>query len=74
MFCKKCYARLDGDELASRCPRCHRAYDKSDPRTYLPRPFPSRGKIVAHVAITSIICILAAFVVSFFQMVGTSGH
>ncbi|HEX4124970.1 MAG TPA: hypothetical protein VHY37_09620 [Tepidisphaeraceae bacterium] len=74
MFCRKCYARLNAESPTTRCPRCDRPFDPTNPRSYLRRPFPSSARIVLYVIATTIVCIAAAFVVSFFQMVRMSGH
>jgi predicted amidophosphoribosyltransferase len=74
VYCRKCYAQLDRDPVTSRCPRCGRPFDPENPRTYLNRPFPNPVRIVLLIVVTSIICIAAVFVVSFFQLAGASGH
>jgi hypothetical protein len=74
MYCRNCYVRLDPAAPDRRCPRCNRGFDPDNPATYLRRPFPDKGKIIRYLVITSIITLLVAFVVSFFQMAVASGH
>jgi hypothetical protein len=57
-----------------KCPNCGRTFNASDPRTYRLRPFPGKGEIVAHVLLTTVCGIAAAFVVAMFQAVRSSGH
>ena len=74
MYCKKCYTHLAHAPDSAHCPKCGRTFNATDPKTFLPRPFPSTRKILIHLLATTIVGILAAFVVAFFQMVGASGH
>jgi len=72
MYCRKCYTKLAPDFTI--CPRCGLVFDADNPVTYLARPFPDKWRIAKYVFITSIISIVAAFVVSTFQMAAASGH
>ena len=74
MYCKKCYTNLTHAADAVRCPKCGRTFAASDPKTYLPRPFPSGPKILGHIIVTTLVGILAAFIVATFQAAGASGH
>jgi hypothetical protein len=74
MYCRKCYTKLDPDEQFPRCSKCDASYNPGDPSTYLPRPFPGKRRIIWYIIQTSIISLVAAFVVSFFQMANASGH
>jgi hypothetical protein len=73
VYCKNCYSDL-ADAPGSKCPKCGRAFDRARSRTYLRRPFPSPGMIVAHVLATTALAVAAAFVVSFHQAARSSGH
>ena len=73
MFCRKCYSSLD-DSVMNRCPKCGRQFDPAKPGTELPRPFPSKSTIAAHVIATTLLAIVGAFVVATHQMARTSGH
>lgn len=72
MYCKKCYGKLDAAD--SVCAQCGTAFSPSHPETYLRRPFPSAMRIVFHVIATTIVGIVAGFVIAFHQMAGASGH
>ena len=73
MYCKNCYTPL-ADAPEPKCPRCRRAFDSLDPRTYLPRPFPSAGRMMFDVVVTTLVAALAAGGVAFFQLARSSGH
>ena len=72
MFCRRCYARLDASEFV--CRRCGRRFDPLDERRYLKRAFPGVGGIVGYVVLTTVVSLVVAFVVSFFQLAAASGH
>ncbi len=72
MYCRKCYVKLDPADPC--CRRCYRVFNPADPSTYLTRPFPGVWKVIGYVLLTTVISIVAAFVVSFFQMAAMSGH
>ena len=79
MYCRKCYAKLDQapfDPLTDfhNCPQCNRAFDPANKSTYLARPFPGIARIIRYVIATTIVSLIVAFIVSFFQLVGASGH
>jgi hypothetical protein len=74
MYCRKCYAKLDPEEEYTRCPRCALGFDPADKRTYLPRPFPGKGRMFVHIVTTTMICLVAAFIIACFQLAGASGH
>jgi len=74
MYCRKCYAPLDRADEVYLCPKCGRPFEPTNPRTYLPRPFPSKSKIFIQVIGTTIVAFLIASVVALFQIAGTSGH
>jgi hypothetical protein len=65
MFCKRCYANLD-QATYSRCVRCGHEFQAEDPSSYLERPFPSRGKMIAHTLITLVLATLVSFAVACF--------
>lgn len=78
MFCRKCYANLD-QAIEGRCLRCKKPFDPANPSTYLPTPFPSRGKIIAHSVITlGLTTIVSAIVAGFLAVLQVgrmhSGH
>jgi hypothetical protein len=73
MFCKRCYVDLRA-VTKSTCPACKRAFDPTNPKTYLRRPFPPALRIAAHVIATTLVALGCAYVVAFFQMARTSGH
>ena len=73
VYCKNCYTPL-ADAPEPKCPRCGRAFDARNPRTYLPRPFPSAGRIVFDVILTTVVAAVAAGGVAFFQATRSSGH
>jgi len=56
------------------CPKCNAIYKPGDPSTYLPRPFPGKRRIIWYIIQTSIISLMAAYVVACFQMARASGH
>jgi len=72
MYCKKCYAKLDSTD--SNCAQCGAEFSSSHPETYLRRPFPVATRILFHVIATTIVGIMAGFVIAFHQMAGASGH
>ena len=72
MYCRRCYAALAGCE--SRCGNCGRRFDPDKPQTFLNRPFPRPGMIITQIIGTTIVGIIFAYVVAFFQMARTSGH
>ena len=74
MYCRKCYAKLDEAAEFPRCLRCAYAFNPADPKTYLTRPFPGTWRIIGYIVATTIVSILGAFVVAFFEMAGASGH
>ena len=73
MFCRRCYAPLRADD-APRCPACGRLFDPAKPLTFLQRPFPSGRRIVVHLVATTVLGIVAAFVISLHQAAQMSGH
>ena len=73
MYCTRCYSPLDG-VTEGRCPRCGLGFDPNVPTSFLVRPFPTGRRIVWHLLLTTIICIVAAFVVALHQLVQSSGH
>jgi len=74
VYCRKCYAKLDGATHIRACPQCLHGFDPADARTYLVRGFPSAWRIVGYVVATTVISIGGAFVVALFQMGIASGH
>jgi hypothetical protein len=74
MYCRSCYCRLDATAEFPRCVYCDRAFNPSDPRTFLPRPFPGKSRIALHLIGGVIVSVVVAFVVSFFQLAAASGH
>jgi len=76
MYCRKCYANLKQTAEFNRCGRCGRAFDPGNPKTYLSRPFPGNWKIARQILWTTIIGVMAAYVVATFQMasLGAGGH
>jgi hypothetical protein len=72
MYCRKCYQRLD-PQIDSTCPKCKTAFGPNNPRTYLNRPFPPISRIVQQLFRTTLVVILVALAVSFFQAVFASG-
>lgn len=73
MYCRRCYAPLNAD-AAPRCPNCGRLFDPDKPLTFLRRPFPSYGKIVAQIIGTTMVGFAAAYLVALHQAVRSSGH
>ena len=74
MYCIKCYGKLDAAMESQRCPWCDTAFNPADSRTYLSRPFPGKWKVIRYIVLTTIVSIMGAFVVAFFQAAGASGH
>jgi hypothetical protein len=74
MYCRKCYTELDAASESKRCPKCNRPFDPANPRSYLARPFPGPMKIIWHIAATTIVGFVAAWIVAFHQMANASGH
>jgi predicted amidophosphoribosyltransferase len=73
MFCKHCYADLTTTDQ-TRCPRCGRAFNPAEPKSYLLRPFPPAARIIFHLIAATIVAVLVAFFVAFFQLAQASGH
>ena len=73
MYCRNCYADLRAAS-GPECPKCGRAFDAANPRTFLARPFPGPLKVVLQVVGTTLLAVLAAYVVAFHQMARSSGH
>jgi hypothetical protein len=68
MFCRRCYADLH-QAFDSRCMRCDRSFDPNNPSSYLPRPFPSRRRIIVHTVTMLILAtIVSAIVAAFISM------
>ena len=65
MYCKRCYADLN-QATEFRCARCGRRFNPSEKRTYLPRPFPSRRRIIAHTILTLILSTIVSFAIAVF--------
>lgn len=74
MYCIRCYTRLENDPAVTRCPRCGYAFDPANATTFLPHPFPRRQSVIVHLVVTTIVSVLVAFAVAFFQMAFASGH
>jgi hypothetical protein len=74
MYCKKCYAALDPSAQVYCCWNCEFPFDPANRRTYLARPFPSTGRVIWYIVLTSVLSVAGAFVVAFFQAAGASGH
>jgi predicted amidophosphoribosyltransferase len=72
MYCNRCYAKLDPDD--SSCPQCGAPFAASNPSSYSRKPFPSVPLIVFHVIGTTIVGVVAGFVIAFHQMAAMSGH
>ena len=68
MYCKKCYTNLENSFEMSRCPKCRRFFDANNPATFFARPFPDRSRIIFRIVATTILGIIAAFIVAAFQM------
>ena len=73
MFCRKCYTELN-EAADGKCPKCALAFDSTNPKTFLNRPFPPAAMIILQIILTTILGILCAFVVTVFQAVRSSGH
>jgi hypothetical protein len=76
MYCRKCYAKLDPNEVCL-CPRCGRKFDPARRRTYLDRPFPGKWAIVWYVIMTTAVSFFVAVAVALFQITrigGPGGH
>ena len=78
MFCRRCYADLQ-QAFDSRCVRCDRPFNPNEPSSYLPRPFPSRRRMIVHVVATLILATIVSVVVAGFVSVAQikyfhSGH
>ena len=73
MFCKKCYAELDA-QVDPKCFKCGKAFDPSNSKTFLMRPFPTTRVIIAQIIATTIFGIICAFAVALHQAARTSGH
>lgn len=65
MYCKRCYANLN-QAIGSRCARCSRQFDPSDPQSFLVRPFPPRKRIIAHTLVMLLLATAVSFVISIF--------
>ena len=73
VYCKRCYASLTAAD-APRCPNCNRLFDPAKPKTFLQRPFPSKGQVMLQILGTTIVGIAAAYLVALHQAVRHSGH
>jgi hypothetical protein len=73
MYCRRCYAPVSPDD-APKCRKCGREFDPEDAKTFLRRPFPSGLRIARQIIFTTMVGVLAAFVVASHQMARTSGH
>jgi hypothetical protein len=73
MYCEKCYTDLQGAG-ESRCPKCGRAFDAANPKTFLARPFPPVPIVILQVFLTTLFAVGMAWVVALHQMARTSGH
>jgi hypothetical protein len=73
MFCKRCYANLD-QATDGRCLRCRRPFDPNQPTSYLPRPFPSRRRMIIHTIVTLILATIVSAAVAGFVAVFQSAH
>lgn len=71
-YCRKCYANLEG--ATDTCPDCETRFNPEDPKTHLPRPFPTRSQVFGHLVGTTLVAVAAAFVVALHQISRTSGH
>jgi hypothetical protein len=65
MFCRRCYANLN-QATHSRCARCNHGFNADIPASFLPRPFPSRRRMIVHTLITLVLSTLVSFVVAGF--------
>ena len=74
MFCRKCYGELVPEEDMGRCPNCNRAFDPADSHSYLKYRFPDSRRVFWHVVATTIVCLIAAFIIAQFQLAAASGH
>ncbi len=72
MYCQSCYSELNPAE--HHCPHCGRRFDPTNPDTFLSRAFPSSTTVLGQIIGTTIVGILFAFVVAFFQAARASGH
>lgn len=73
MYCQRCYEDLH-EVSDRRCPRCGLGFDRDDPKTFLPRPFPRLVTILWQILCTTILGVIVAFVVATFQAAQLSGH
>ncbi len=71
MYCRKCYTNVQNAD-ATCCPKCRRAFDPQNPKTFLRHPFPDRSQILFRILATTLLGILFAFLVSWFQLVVNS--
>lgn len=73
MYCQKCYADLSA--VTGRCcPKCRRNFNPAEPKSYLRRPFPSMGRIISQIILTTLLAAVAAYGVAMHQAARTSGH
>ena len=73
MYCRECFTDLRG-VTDVKCPQCGKSFDPAKPRTYFAQPFPSKGAIVLQVVATTVVAVVFAFVIAFFQLTRSSGH
>jgi hypothetical protein len=72
MYCKHCYAKLPQEN--NRCEWCGYLFDPEKPKTYLKRPFPNRSMIVGQIFGTTIVGVIVACAVAYFQLNASPGH
>ncbi len=73
MYCQKCYTNLESAVDTYRCPKCARTFDPQKANLSA-RPFPPVWEVLLLVIGTTIVGLLGAGVVAFFQSAAASGH
>jgi hypothetical protein len=74
MYCQRCYADLRSAPEPW-CPTCGLGFDPGDPKTFRPRPFPGKRRIILHLIATTLVGVAVAGIVALFQTaVLPSGH
>jgi len=73
MYCRKCFADLS-QATGPQCPQCGVPFDPANARTFFKRPFPGKSAIIVQIVGTTVVAVVCAFVVAFFQLTRSSGH
>ena len=79
MYCRRCYADLEQASvyrkdthdhgppyIEFRCTRCNRPFNPDQPKTFLPRPFPPRRRIILHTVLNLLLATLISVIIAFF--------